>query len=145
MVTSFDITGDGAATQNRFVLPRSHTHNMHTAGANGKSQMVNLSPAEIAADMQASATALEGIGVSAAGAHEIMASPFGDYHDRSKEGVREPGSRWRARSSSATSRSAATSSPPLHPHQLRHGGPRREEAHRMTRSARAGAHDNRGA
>lgn len=91
MVTSFDITGDGATTQNRFVLPRSHTHNMHTAGANGKGQMVNLSPAEIAADMQASATALEGIGVSAAGAHEIMAYPFGHYDDRSKEGLREAG------------------------------------------------------
>lgn len=36
MATSFDITGDGAAAQNRFILPRSHTHTMHTAGANGK-------------------------------------------------------------------------------------------------------------
>lgn len=91
MATSFDITLDGAAPQNRFILPRSHTNNMHTAGANGKGQMVNLSPAEIAADMQASATALEGIGVSAAGAHEVMAYPFGHYDDRSKEGLRTAG------------------------------------------------------
>ncbi|WP_448231831.1 polysaccharide deacetylase family protein [Microbacterium lacticum] len=91
MATSFDITGGGAAQQNRFILPRSHTNNMHTAGANGKGQMVNLSPAEIAADMQASATALEGIGVSAAGAHEVMAYPFGHYDDRSKEGLRTAG------------------------------------------------------
>ncbi|WP_287272173.1 MULTISPECIES: hypothetical protein [unclassified Microbacterium] len=31
MATSFDITGDGAVPQNRFILPRSHTNNMHTA------------------------------------------------------------------------------------------------------------------
>lgn len=91
MVTSFDITGDGASPQNRFVLPRSHTNNMHTAGANGKGQMVNLSPAEIAADMQASAAALETIGVSAPAAHEVMAYPFGHYDDRSKEGLRTAG------------------------------------------------------
>ena len=91
MVTSFDITGDGAAPQNRFVLSRSHTNNMHTAGANGKGQMVNLTPAEIATDTQASAAALEGIGVSAPAAHEIMAYPFGHNDDRSKEGLREAG------------------------------------------------------
>ncbi|WP_454117796.1 polysaccharide deacetylase family protein [Microbacterium lacticum] len=91
MATSFDITGDGAAQQNRFILPRSHTNNMHTAGANGKGQMVNLSAAEIATDMQASATALEGIGVDAASAHEVMAYPFGHYDDRSKEGLRQAG------------------------------------------------------
>lgn len=91
MATSFDITGDGAAQQNRFILPRSHTNNMHTAGANGKGQMVNLSPAEIAADMQASAAALETIGVSAPAAHEVMAYPFGHYDDRSKEGLRTAG------------------------------------------------------
>lgn len=33
IATSFDITGDGAAAQNRFILPRSHTHTMHTVGA----------------------------------------------------------------------------------------------------------------
>ena len=91
MATSFDITGDGAAQPNRFILPRSHTNNMHTAGAKGKGQMVNLSPAEIAADMQTSAAALETIGVSAPAAHEVMAYPFGHYDDRSKEGLRTAG------------------------------------------------------
>ncbi|WP_312677444.1 polysaccharide deacetylase family protein [Microbacterium sp.] len=86
MATSFDITGDGAVPQNRFILPRSHTNNMHTAGANGKGQMVNLTPEEIAADMTASADALRGIGVSA-GATEIMAYPYGHYDDRSKQGL----------------------------------------------------------
>lgn len=90
MATSFDITGDGTATQNRFILPRSHTHNMHTAGANGKGQMVNLSPEEIAADMTASAAALAGVGVTA-GATEIVAYPYGHYDDRTKEGLRLAG------------------------------------------------------
>lgn len=91
MVTSFDITGDGVATQNRFVLPRSHTNNMHSAGANGKGLMVNLSPEEIAADMQASAAALETIGVSADAAHEVMAYPYGHNDERSHEGLRQAG------------------------------------------------------
>lgn len=86
MATSFDITGDGAVPQNRFILPRSHTNNMHTAGANGKGQMVNLTPEEIAADMTVSAEALRGIGVTA-GATEIMAYPYGHYDDRSKQGL----------------------------------------------------------
>ncbi|GAA3031099.1 polysaccharide deacetylase family protein [Microbacterium dextranolyticum] len=90
MATSFDITGDGAATQNRFILPRSHTHDMHHAGANGKGQMVNLSAPEIAADMKASADALRGVGVTA-GATEIMAYPFGHTNDTAKEGLREAG------------------------------------------------------
>ncbi len=87
MATSFDITGDGAAQQNRFILPRSHTNDMHKAGANGKGQMVNLSPEEIAADMEASATALETVGVSPAAAHEIMAYPYGHHDDRSARGL----------------------------------------------------------
>lgn len=91
MATSFDITADGAAQQNRFILSRSHTNDMHKAGANGKGEMVNLTAPEIAADMDASVAALESIGVGAADAHEIMAYPFGHYDDRSKEGLREAG------------------------------------------------------
>lgn len=91
MATSFDITVDGAATQNRFILPRSHTNDMHKAGANGKGEMVNLTAEQIAADMDASVAALESIGVGEADAHEIMAYPFGHYDDRSKEGLREAG------------------------------------------------------
>lgn len=84
MTTSFDITGDGAAPQNRFILPRSHTDNMHTAGANGTGQMVNLTPAEIAADMEASAAKLGGV-------KEIVAYPYGHYDERTKEGLRAAG------------------------------------------------------
>lgn len=87
MATSFDITGDGTATQNRFILPRSHTNDMHKAGANGKGEIVNLTPEQIAADMEASATALESVGVTPASAHEIMAYPYGHYDDRSKQGL----------------------------------------------------------
>ncbi|HYP72981.1 MAG TPA: xylanase [Microbacterium sp.] len=91
MATSFDITGDGAATQNRYILPRSHTHGMHGAGANGKGLMVNLTPEEIAADMTASVAELEKVGVTDAGAHEIMAYPFGHPDDRSHAGLTAAG------------------------------------------------------
>ncbi len=84
MATSFDITGDGVAEQNRFILPRSHTHTMHTAGASGQGQMVNLTPAEIAADMEASAAALGGV-------KEVVAYPYGHHDERSKEGLRAAG------------------------------------------------------
>lgn len=91
MATSFDITDDGASPQNPFILPRSHTHAMHTAGANGKGLMVNLTPDEIAADMRTSVAALEGIGVGDADAHEVMAYPYGHYDERAKEGLRLAG------------------------------------------------------
>ncbi len=84
MATSFDITGDGVATQNRFILPRSHTNDMHRSGADGRGRMVNLSPEEIAADMETSAAAVGGV-------KEVMAYPFGHHDERSKEGVRRAG------------------------------------------------------
>lgn len=84
MATSFVITGTGVPAQNRFILPRSHTHAMHTAGANGKGQMVNLPAPEIAADLNASAAALGGV-------KEIMAYPYGHTNDTAKEGLREAG------------------------------------------------------
>ncbi|MBF4562768.1 polysaccharide deacetylase family protein [Microbacterium sp. VKM Ac-2870] len=84
MATSFVITGSGVPTQNRYVLPRSHTHNMHQAGSNGKGQMVNLSAAEIAADMNASAAALGGV-------KEVMAYPYGHNNETSREGLRQAG------------------------------------------------------
>lgn len=90
MATSYDITGDGVAEQNRFILPRSHTHNMHQAGADGQGQMVNLSPEEIAADMTASADALRTVGAGV-GATEIMAYPYGHNDERSHEGLRQAG------------------------------------------------------
>lgn len=84
MATSFVITGSGVPAQNRFILPRSHTNDMHKAGANGKGEMVNLSAAQIAADMTASATALGGVA-------EVMAYPYGHNNDTAKEGLREAG------------------------------------------------------
>lgn len=46
--------------------------------------MVNLTPAEIAADMEASAAALGGV-------KEVVAYPYGHHDERSKEGLRAAG------------------------------------------------------
>jgi hypothetical protein len=84
LTTSFVITSARTeSTPNRFVLQRSHTHDMHRAGANGKGRMVNDDPATIAADLEESARIL--------GAKEVVAYPFGHYDDRTKEGVRQAG------------------------------------------------------
>ncbi|WP_235201408.1 polysaccharide deacetylase family protein [Microbacterium sp. CH12i] len=78
--TSFMIT---AARQDPapspFVQRRSHTHNMHQAGANGQGQMVNLSAEEIAADLNTSGDIL--------GVREVVAYPYGHYNDTAKQGV----------------------------------------------------------
>ena len=82
--TSFMITAyrqDPAPS--KYVLRRSHTHDMHQAGANGEGRIVNWSVPEIVADMQASAAVL--------GVKEIMAYPFGHYNDTAKEGLRQAG------------------------------------------------------
>ncbi|WP_345801216.1 polysaccharide deacetylase family protein [Microbacterium sp. AZCO] len=84
LTTSFMITAYRQdPPPNPFVLRRSHTHDMHKAGANGKGLMVNLSAAEIAADLETSAQVL--------GVKEVMAYPFGHYNDTAKEGVRMAG------------------------------------------------------
>ena len=59
-------------TPNRFVMQRSHTHDMHRAGANGKGRMVNDDADTIAADLETSAQIL--------GAKEVVASPFGHFN-----------------------------------------------------------------
>ncbi|GAB3631100.1 hypothetical protein GCM10027421_04530 [Microbacterium shaanxiense] len=80
MATSFMITADRQdPAPSPYVLRRSHTHAMHTAGANGEGQMVNLSAEEIAADLNASADVL--------GVREVVAYPFGHYNDTTKQGV----------------------------------------------------------
>ena len=82
--TSFMITAyrqDPAPSQ--YVLRRSHTHDMHQAGANGKGRMVNWSAAEIAADLRTSASVL--------GTKEVVAYPFGHFNDTAKQGVAEAG------------------------------------------------------
>ncbi|MDN3494870.1 polysaccharide deacetylase family protein [Planococcus sp. APC 4015] len=82
--TSFMITAyrqDPAPST--YVLRRSHTHDMHQAGANGDGRIVNWAVPEIVADMEASATAL--------GVKEVMAYPFGHHNDTAKEGLRQAG------------------------------------------------------
>ncbi len=91
MATSFVITGGGVPQQNRFVLQRSHTNDMHHAGENGKGLMVNLPAAQVAADMDASAKALQGAGVGAPDSHEIMAYPFGHNNDAAHQGLTQAG------------------------------------------------------
>ncbi|MBQ9916840.1 MAG: polysaccharide deacetylase family protein [Microbacterium sp.] len=84
LTTSFVITSARTeGTPNRFVLQRSHTHDMHRAGANGKGRMVNDDADTIAADLEQSAAIL--------GAKEVVAYPFGHYDETTKEGVRRAG------------------------------------------------------
>lgn len=84
LTTSFMITAyrqDPAPSP--YVLRRSHTHDMHRAGANGKGLMTNLTADEIAADLNASADVL--------GVREVIAYPFGHYNDTAKQGVTQAG------------------------------------------------------
>ncbi|MEV7873600.1 xylanase [Microbacterium sp. NPDC089188] len=84
LTTSFVITSFRTEpTPNTFVLQRSHTHDMHRAGADGKGRMVNEDADTIAADLEQSARIL--------GAKEVVAYPFGHYNDTTKEGVRRAG------------------------------------------------------
>ncbi|KAA9106493.1 xylanase [Microbacterium rhizomatis] len=84
LTTAFCITVDGTGpSPSPYIQQRSHTHDMHRAGANGKGLMVNSSAADIAADLEKSAAIL--------GAKEVVAYPFGHYNDVTKEGVREAG------------------------------------------------------
>lgn len=66
-----------------YVLRRSHTHDMHQAGDNGKGRMVNWTAEEIAADLNASGDIL--------GVREVIAYPFGHFNDTSKQGVAQAG------------------------------------------------------
>lgn len=66
-----------------YVLRRSHTHDMHQAGENGKGRMVNWTADQIAADLNASGDAL--------GVREVMAYPFGHFNDTAKQGVAQAG------------------------------------------------------
>lgn len=84
LATSFVITKwRSEPTPSPYVLQRSHTHDMHDPGADGRGRMVNWAPDEIAADLRTSADIL--------GAAEVIAYPFGHYDDRSKQGVADAG------------------------------------------------------
>ncbi|TQL85340.1 polysaccharide deacetylase family protein [Microbacterium saperdae] len=62
-----------------YVLRRSHTHDMHQAGDDGKGRMVNWTAEQIAADLNLSGDTL--------GVREVIAYPFGHYNDTAKQGV----------------------------------------------------------
>ncbi|TQK17830.1 polysaccharide deacetylase [Microbacterium sp. SLBN-154] len=82
--TSFMITADRQdPAPSPYVLRRSHTHDMHQAGANGDGRITNYAVPEIIADMEASAQVL--------GVKEVMAYPFGHYNETAKEGLRQAG------------------------------------------------------
>lgn len=82
--TSFMITAyrqDPAPSP--YVLRRSHTHDMHQAGDNGKGRMVNWTADQIAADLNTSGDIL--------GVREVIAYPFGHFDDTAKQGVAQAG------------------------------------------------------
>lgn len=84
LATSFMITAYRQdPPPNMYVQRRSHTHDMHQAGADGKGRMVNWTVPEIVADLEASAGVL--------GTKQIMAYPFGHYNDTAKEALRQGG------------------------------------------------------
>ncbi|WP_307380956.1 polysaccharide deacetylase family protein [Microbacterium sp. W4I20] len=66
-----------------YVLRRSHTHDMHRAGADGDGRMVNWTADEIAADLDTSGDIL--------GVREVIAYPFGHFDDTAKQGVAQAG------------------------------------------------------
>ncbi len=84
LTTSFVITKWRTdASPSKYVLQRSHTHDMHDAGPDGRGRMVNWSADEIAADLEASAQIL--------GAKEVIAYPFGHFNETAKRGVAAAG------------------------------------------------------
>ena len=85
LTTAFCITVDGTGpSPSEYVQQRSHTHDMHSAGANGQGRIVNWTVEEIAADMERSAAVLGGV-------KQVMAYPFGHHNDTAKEGLRAAG------------------------------------------------------
>ena len=84
LATSFMITAYRQdPPPNPYVLRRSHTHDMHQAGENGKGRMVNWTADQIAADLETSAGVL--------GVKEVVAYPYGHYNDTAKQGVTQAG------------------------------------------------------
>ncbi|SDQ63343.1 polysaccharide deacetylase family protein [Microbacterium sp. cf332] len=85
MTTSFVITVNGPGPDlTPLVLKRSHTHDMHSAGADGQGRIVNWTHDEIVADLETSAGVLGGV-------KEVVAYPFGHYDDAAKQAVADAG------------------------------------------------------
>lgn len=66
-----------------YVQRRSHTHDMHQAGDDGRGRMVNWTADQIAADLITSGDVL--------GVREVVAYPFGHFTDTTKQGVAQAG------------------------------------------------------
>lgn len=84
LATSFMVTAyrqDPAPSP--YVLRRSHTHDMHQAGDDGKGRMVNWAADQIATDLNTSGDIL--------GVREVVAYPFGHFDDTAKQGVAQAG------------------------------------------------------
>jgi peptidoglycan/xylan/chitin deacetylase (PgdA/CDA1 family) len=85
LTTSFTITSAyPGPPPNAYVIQRSHTHDMHSAGDDGRGRMVNWPADRIAADLNASADVL-------GGTRQVMAYPYGHYNDTAKQGLRQAG------------------------------------------------------
>lgn len=83
--TSFVIAIDGAGPPlSQYVLKRSHTYDMHSAGEDGKGRMVNWDADAIAADLEKSAEVL-------GGAKEIVAYPYGHNNETAHQGLTQAG------------------------------------------------------
>lgn len=84
LATSFVITSARQdPTPSTYVLQRSHTHDMHRAGDDGRGRMVNLSADDVAADLEESARILRG--------KEVVAYPYGHHNGTAEQGVTQAG------------------------------------------------------
>ncbi len=103
LTTSFVITKwRHEGTPSTYVLQRSHTDDMHDAGANGKGKMVNFTKDQVVADMQRSAQIL--------GRKKSWPTRSATTTTPRSRRCATPDSRWPARSSRATCGQGPTSS-----------------------------------
>lgn len=84
LVTQFMITSQKKkVSPNKWLISRSHTHDMHKAGRNGKGLMVNSTTNQVAADLRKSK---EYLGVA-----EVLAYPYGHMNAQAKAGAKKAG------------------------------------------------------
>jgi hypothetical protein len=85
LTTSFVITKyRQAPSPSLYVLQRSHTNDMHSAGANGKGKMVNYTYDQIVADLTTSVGVLGGV-------TEAFAYPYGQYNATAEKALHDVG------------------------------------------------------